>query len=195
MSPGDPLRFGFKLRPKNTEPNSKWIGIYGPPKGVCHLPFWKNANVVDTFRPISFAHNYIFEKDVNVKVDLLGKLHLFSSYMCNWIIGAKQWNRVMTVSVRYTTQPYHYGYNWGHACSSMFKDLQAGLILNEGSGGNCLHCPWSLPWCPLKCSNRNLQIPHRGALYQGKIALPLQVRSIRSVQGIAGQILHLNLLG
>ena len=28
---------------------------------------------------------------------------------------------------------------------------------------------------PLKCSNRKLQIPHRGALYQRQIALPLQV--------------------
>ena len=51
-----------------------------------------------------------------------------------------------------------------------------GLIFNRG---NCLRCPWSLPWCPFKSPNRNLQIPHRGALCQGKIALPLQVRSIR----------------
>ena len=29
--------------------------------------------------------------------------------------------------------------------------------------------------------NRKLQIPHRGALYQGQIALPLQVWSIRPV--------------
>ena len=48
----------------------------------------------------------------------------------------------------------------------------SGLIL---IGGNCLRCPWSLPWCPFKSPNRNLQIPHRGALCQGKIALPLQV--------------------
>ena len=53
---------------------------------------------------------------------------------------------------------------------------KSGLILNEGNGGNCLRCPWSLPWCPFKSPNRNLQIPHRGALCQGKIALPLQVR-------------------
>ena len=39
-------------------------------------------------------------------------------------------------------------------------------------------CPWSLPWCPLKCSNRKLQIPYRGALYQRITALPLQVWSI-----------------
>ena len=57
--------------------------------------------------------------------------------------------------------------------------LIAGLILNGGNGGNCLRCPWSLPWCPFISPNRNLQIPHRGALCQGKIALPLQVRSIR----------------
>ena len=54
-----------------------------------------------------------------------------------------------------------------------------GLIFNRGNGGNCLRCPWSLPWCPFKSPNRNLQIPHRGALCQGKIALPLQVWSIR----------------
>ena len=54
-----------------------------------------------------------------------------------------------------------------------------GLIFNGGNGGNCLCCPWSLPWCPFKSPNRNVQIPHRGALYQGKIALPLQVLSIR----------------
>ena len=55
----------------------------------------------------------------------------------------------------------------------------SGLIFNGGNGGNCLRCPWSLPWCPFKSPNRNLQIPHRGALCQGQIALPLQVRSIR----------------
>ena len=56
----------------------------------------------------------------------------------------------------------------------------SGLMRN---GGNCLRCPRSLPWCPLKCSNRKSQIPHRGALYQRKIALPLQVHvwSIRPV--------------
>ena len=47
-----------------------------------------------------------------------------------------------------------------------------GLMLHRGNGGNCLRCP-------LKCSNRKWQIPHRGALYQGTIALPLQVWSIR----------------
>ena len=35
--------------------------------------------------------------------------------------------------------------------------------------------------CPSKSPNRNLQIPHRGDLCQGKIALPLQVWSIRPV--------------
>ena len=23
-----------------------------------------------------------------------------------------------------------------------------GLILHGGNEGNCLRCPWSLPWCP-----------------------------------------------
>ena len=64
----------------------------------------------------------------------------------------------------------------------------AGLILNGGNGGNCLRCPWSLPWCPFKSPNRNLQIPHRGALCQGKIALPLQVRSIRPELEMTGQL-------
>ena len=58
---------------------------------------------------------------------------------------------------------------WGH------------VIFNGGNGGNCLRCPWSLPWCPFKSPNRNLQILHRGALCQGKLALPLQVQSIRPV--------------
>ena len=58
------------------------------------------------------------------------------------------------------------------------RTVVSGLIFNGGNGGNCL---WSLPWCPFKSSNRNLQILHRGALCQGKIALPLQVRSIRPV--------------
>ena len=40
-----------------------------------------------------------------------------------------------------------------------------GLILNRG---NSICCPFKSP-------NRNLQIPHRGALRQAKIALPLQV--------------------
>ena len=60
-------------------------------------------------------------------------------------------------------------------------EVIAGPIFNGGNGGNCLCCPWSLPWCPFKSPNRNLQIPHRGALCQGKIALPLQVQSIRPV--------------
>ena len=59
--------------------------------------------------------------------------------------------------------------------------VHAGLIFNGGNGGNCLRCPWSLPWYPFKSPNRNLQIPHRGALCQGQIALPLQVQSIRPV--------------
>ena len=56
--------------------------------------------------------------------------------------------------------------------------IYTGLIFN---GGNCRRCPRSLPWCPFKSPNRNLQIPHRGALCHGKIALPLQVQSIRPV--------------
>ena len=47
----------------------------------------------------------------------------------------------------------------------MWQNTTLGLIFN---GGNCLRCPWSLPWCPFKSPNRNLQIPHRGALCQGK---------------------------
>ena len=58
---------------------------------------------------------------------------------------------------------------------SIYFCWYTGLILNRSNGGNCLHCPWSLPWCHFKSPNRNLQIPHRGALCQGKIALPLQV--------------------
>ena len=58
------------------------------------------------------------------------------------------------------------------------------MFLSILNGGNCLRCPWSLPWCPFKSPNRNLQIPHRGALCQGKIALPLQVRSIRPVRAV-----------
>ena len=68
----------------------------------------------------------------------------------------------------------------GRECS-IHALLYTGLIFNEGNGGNCLRCPWSLPWCPFDSPNRNLQIPHRGALCQVKIALPLQVRSIRPV--------------
>ena len=52
-------------------------------------------------------------------------------------------------------------------------------MLHRGNGGNCLRYPWSLPWCPLKCSNRKFQIPHRGCHLPRKIALPLQVWSIR----------------
>ncbi len=33
-----------------------------------------------------------------------------------------------------------------------------------------LCCPWSLPWCPLKCSNKNLQFPHRVS-FTGALAL------------------------
>ena len=66
---------------------------------------------------------------------------------------------------------------------SRWAFMNAGLIFNGGNGGNCLRYPWSLPWCPFKSPNRNLQIPHRGALCHGKIALPLQVRSIRPVNG------------
>ena len=65
------------------------------------------------------------------------------------------------------------------ACCNLHHGIVLpGLIFNGGNGGNC---PWSLPWCPFKSPNRYLQIPHRGALCQGKIALPLQVRSIRPV--------------
>ena len=59
----------------------------------------------------------------------------------------------------------------------MYNASRTVLIFNGGNGGNCLRCPWSLPWCLFKSPNRNLQIPHRGALCQGQIALPLQVRS------------------
>ena len=50
----------------------------------------------------------------------------------------------------------------------IYIQCTSGLILNGGNGGNCLRCPWSLPWCPFKSPNRNVQIPHRGALCQGK---------------------------
>ena len=81
-----------------------------------------------------------------------------------------------------------------HSCSSFINQHQictSGLILHGGNGGNCLRCPWSLPWCPFRSPNRNLQIPHRGALCQGKITLPLQVRSIRPGTWPAAYILIL----
>ena len=49
--------------------------------------------------------------------------------------------------------------------------------------------PGPLPWCTVKSPDRNLQIPHRGALYQGTIALPLQVQSIRPACKV---YLHIN---
>ena len=77
------------------------------------------------------------------------------------------------ISIRFCTHPR----------GNMANFTRAGLIFNGGNGGNCLRCPWSLPWCPFKSPNRNLQIPHRGALCQGKVALPLQVWSVRPARG------------
>ena len=49
----------------------------------------------------------------------------------------------------------------------------AGLIFN---GGNCLRCPWSLPWCPFKSPNRNLQIPQRCPLPRKNRLAPLSTK-------------------
>ena len=36
----------------------------------------------------------------------------------------------------------------------------AGVMLHRGNDDDCLHAPWSLPWCPWNRS-RNLKFPHR----------------------------------
>ena len=42
--------------------------------------------------------------------------------------------------------------------------FSCGLIFHRDDTGNCLNAPWSLHWCPSKCSFRNFQ--------QGAPALP-----------------------
>ena len=45
--------------------------------------------------------------------------------------------------------------------SVAFSMVRQVWCFTEAMGGNCLRC--LLSWCPLKCSNRKWQIPHRGA--------------------------------
>ncbi len=50
--------------------------------------------------------------------------------------------------------------NWLLVCTNLqvihpHNGACTDLMPHRGNGVNCLRCPWSLPWCPLKCSNRN----------------------------------------
>ena len=48
-------------------------------------------------------------------------------------------------------------WSWPERSGRNRRNTYSGLILNGGNGGNCLRCPWSLPWCPFKSPNTNLQ--------------------------------------
>ena len=37
---------------------------------------------------------------------------------------------------------------WGQIILTTIMDKCTGLILHGGNEGDCLHVPWSLPWCP-----------------------------------------------
>ena len=69
------FKFKFKLRKTKSEPNFRLIGIYGPPIGVCHLPFWKMQMLclwscghcaTNFICSLFIGPNYLFEKDVNL---------------------------------------------------------------------------------------------------------------------------------
>ena len=94
-----------------------------------------------------------------LKVDILG---------CKWFLFFKHW-----YNYKYLFILFMFYLLW---CTCTC----AGLILNGGNRGNCPRCPWSLPWCPFNSPNRNLQIPHRGALCQGKIAFKYEVSGLHA---------------
>ena len=51
-------------------------------------------------------------------------------------------------------------------------------MLHGDNKDNCLHAPWSLPWCPGNRPSSNLQFPHRVPFTKRKNALvPLPVNN------------------
>ena len=61
--------------------------------------------------------------------------------------------------------------------NSQIETYHAGLILHGGNVGDCLHAPWSMPWCPWN-------IPHRVSFTMEKMpwcpCLPFKNEAYRS---------------